>query len=84
MGLAPCAWLAPPPSGRLRKEEKSWELEKLKRRLDVEGLGAAGADGGTAAAGGLRAQLGRKEGGAQAALARCGVDRQGARHQGAS
>lgn len=83
----PHAWPAPPPaSDRLRKEEKSrQELEKLKRRLDVEGseLQEQMAEQQQRAEE-LRAQLGRKEEELQAALARCGVGRRSARHEGAA
>lgn len=74
------------PADRLRKEEKSrQELEKLKRRLDVEGseLQEQMAEQQQRAEE-LRAQLGRKEEELQAALARCGVGRRGARHEGAA
>ena len=74
----PHAWPAPlPPPDRLRKEEKSrQELEKLKRRLDVEGseLQEQMAEQQQRAEE-LRAQLGRKEEELQAALARCGDGR---------
>lgn len=64
-----------PPSDRLRKEEKSrQELEKLKRRLDVEGseLQEQMVEQQQRTEE-LRAQLGRKEEELQAALARCGL-----------
>lgn len=73
-----------PPPDRLRKEEKSrQELEKLKRRLDVEGseLQEQMVEQQQRAEE-LRAQLGRKEEELQVALARCGVGRVGCTARG--
>jgi GGDEF domain-containing protein len=69
----------------LEEEKSRQELEKLKRRLDVEGseLQEQMAEQQQRAEE-LRAQLGRKEEELQAALARCGVGRRGARHEGAA
>lgn len=86
VGLAPSCVARPLPlQTASRKEEKSrQELEKLKRRLDVEApeLQEQMAEQQQRAEE-LRAQR-RPQGGEelQAALARCGVDRPGARHPG--